>query len=250
MDKILLLGEHPEAAKIEQDLGDEYRVQKCAMILENVEGMMKIIKPDMIIACQLGGDEATQLIFKSLRANHPRTPILITVEQDEWNAYSSNFDWDEWNTLFFPVEKEELKLKCSVMITDSKDESGSLSNCSRKTVMLVDDNAIVLRNIKALLQEKYDVMLAVSGPQALKMIEKRKPDMILLDYEMPEMSGAETFERLKLMKEGKDIPVVFLTGVSDKDRIVEVLKLNPAGYVLKPPKQDKLLSVLEETLGK
>jgi len=78
MEKILLLGEVKESTEcIETYLEDTYRVQRCSMIMENIEGMLRIIHPDMIIACQHGTDPGTLEIYKWLRDNHPKLPLLM-----------------------------------------------------------------------------------------------------------------------------------------------------------------------------
>lgn len=243
-DKILLLGELKENTLCSEEiLLTKYRVQKCSMVHENVEGMIMILHPDIIVACQLGDDDNTQEIYKWVRENHPEIPILILCEEAEWEANCAAYEWDTWQTLFTPFEAEELLLKTSVMIDVAKREI-----INKKKILLVDDNTVVLRNIRQILKDKYDVKLAKSGVQAIADVAIEDIDLILLDYEMPEMNGEETFKRLKAMDKAKNIPVIFLTGVSSRERIVRALKLGPAGYVLKPVKQNKLLSVVEEVL--
>ncbi|MCH5264664.1 MAG: response regulator [Lachnospiraceae bacterium] len=112
------------------------------------------------------------------------------------------------------------------------------------TILIVDDTPVTLRNIKSLLDKKYEVILATSGKQALKLIPEKAPDIILLDYQMPEMSGKEVFEIMQEDEEMKKIPVIFLTGVSDRKTIYSVLKLKPAGYILKPAEEEKLLDTI------
>ena len=77
-DKILLLGELKEHTLCaEEFLLTKYRVQRCSMVQENVEGMIKIMSPDIVVACQLGEDSNNQNIFKWLREQHPEIPILF-----------------------------------------------------------------------------------------------------------------------------------------------------------------------------
>ena len=123
---------------------------------------------------------------------------------------------------------------------------GAMMN--RKQILVVDDNAMLLRNMKYLLEDKYNVSVAASGPQALNSIRRQKPDLILLDYEMPEMNGIETLEAIRSDNTMKDIPVIFLTAVADSDVVTEVAKLKPQGYTLKPPVRSKLLEVIERVL--
>lgn len=117
-----------------------------------------------------------------------------------------------------------------------------------KKIMLVDDSPIMLRNIKNILDKKYLVLLATSGRQALSAIPEKEPDLVVLDYKMPEMDGKTVFEEMQKDEYMKNIPVIFLTSVSDSKTIQSILKLKPAGYILKPPDQDKVLETIQEAL--
>lgn len=120
---------------------------------------------------------------------------------------------------------------------------------NKYTVLVVDDSGLVLRSIKELLQVKYNVKIAISGKLALKMIPESKPDVILLDYEMPGMNGADVFDEIRKQPEGEKVPIIFLTSLDDKDTIEELMKKNPVGYLLKPTNYDKLQENLCRALG-
>ena len=104
--------------------------------------------------------------------------------------------------------------------------------------------------MKSILEEKYTVFIATSGEQAIKFIPNKQPDLILLDYEMPGLDGKETYEMLKANEDMKDIPVIFLTSMSDKEHIYSALQTRPAGYILKPPDRERLFESIEEALKK
>ncbi len=103
--------------------------------------------------------------------------------------------------------------------------------------------------MKAMLQDVYEVDLAISGAQAMTSIGKNRPDLILLDYEMPICDGKMTLEMIRADEDMKDIPVIFLTAINDRANIEAVLKLKPAGYFLKPPVKDRLVSEINKILG-
>lgn len=119
----------------------------------------------------------------------------------------------------------------------------------RKHVLVVDDDAIMLKTIKRNLEDEYDVATAVSGKIAMKFLENKKTDLVLLDYEMPGENGADVLMQLRGRGQTKDLPVIFLTGISDKDKIQQVLALKPQGYLLKPVERDKLLAKIKEIIG-
>lgn len=114
-----------------------------------------------------------------------------------------------------------------------------------KKILVVDDSGAMLRNLMELLEDKYIVSLANSAVNAFKVIQKDKPDLILLDYEMPVCSGAQFFEMLKAEEEISDIPVIFLTSRGDEETVKEVIALKPAGYILKTTGVDTLLAKIE-----
>ena len=99
-----------------------------------------------------------------------------------------------------------------------------------------------------MLEKDYDVAVANSGMMAIKQAKKKLPDLILLDYEMPEWDGRKTLEEIRNDEKLKDIPVVFVTAVADKEHISGVLSLRPSGYILKPIEQQKLYDTIEKAL--
>lgn len=119
----------------------------------------------------------------------------------------------------------------------------------RKHILVIDDNSMMLRLVKEHLHEKYDVATALSGKIALKFLKNKKTDLILLDYEMPDENGPAVLEKLRASDATKDIPVVFLTGVTESKKIKEALLMKPQSYLLKPINRDRLLDTIEKLIG-
>ncbi|RKI31050.1 response regulator [bacterium 1xD8-6] len=118
----------------------------------------------------------------------------------------------------------------------------------KKRIMIVDDSAVMLRSMKGILDRTYTVYLSTSGKQALQAIPEKQPDLVLLDYKMPEMDGIAVLEAMRADDSMKDIPIVFLTSVADRKTVDSILRLKPAGYILKPPDQSKVLETIKEAL--
>ncbi len=116
----------------------------------------------------------------------------------------------------------------------------------RGRILVVDDNPLMLKVIKEHLHEEYDVATAVNGKVALRFLEHRSVDLILLDYEMPDEDGLEVLQKLREMESVKDVPVIFLTGISDKKKIKKALMMKPEGYLLKPIDHDKLIAMIKK----
>ena len=111
-----------------------------------------------------------------------------------------------------------------------------------KKILVVDDDQNMLQLLYTFLRDSYRVTTATNGQEALDMIREKRPDLVLLDYLMPGMNGKETLEVIRNDAELKDLPVFFLTGVSDTNKISECLKLDPIGYILKPIGKFSLLA--------
>jgi len=109
----------------------------------------------------------------------------------------------------------------------------------KKKILVVDDSGAMLRNVKGWLGEKYQVALANSGAMAIKYLTLNRPDLVLLDYEMPVVDGKQVLEMMRGEAEFSSIPVIFLTGKSDKESVLKVMELKPEGYLLKtlPPEE-------------
>ncbi|MAE35959.1 MAG: diguanylate cyclase response regulator [Oceanospirillaceae bacterium] len=102
------------------------------------------------------------------------------------------------------------------------------------TVLIVDDSPSNIRVMAAVLQERYRVKTATSGQQCLDMALKHKPDLILLDIEMPGISGYETCRELKDMSETRDIPIIFVTGRDNIEDEELGLRIGAVDYITKP----------------
>jgi putative two-component system response regulator len=113
----------------------------------------------------------------------------------------------------------------------------------KPTILIVDDQPTNLQILGKRLQlENYTIMAAMNGKIALEMVEERKPDLILLDIMMPEMSGFEVCEKLKNNPTSQNIPIIFLTAKTDTEDIVKAFNLGAVDYISKPFNYAELLS--------
>lgn len=117
---------------------------------------------------------------------------------------------------------------------------------SKKQILIVDDDPQYLGLVRNWLKDTYKISAVNSGLQAIKYLGMNKVDLILLDYEMPITSGPQVLEMLRSDDETKSIPVIFLTGKSDKDSVMEVMALKPQGYFLKTIQREELLERLSD----
>ncbi|MCK8825870.1 PP2C family protein-serine/threonine phosphatase [Fuchsiella alkaliacetigena] len=121
-------------------------------------------------------------------------------------------------------------------------------NQRRYDILVVDDMVNNLDIIKEILLPEYKVKIAVNGKIALKIAQKQHPDLILLDIVMPEMDGYELCKKLKDNPITKDIPVIFLTGLSKTQEETKGLNLGAVDYIAKPIKPAILKARVETHL--
>lgn len=152
----------------------------------------------------------------------------------------------------FHVENTKVTGKIKTVFKKVPAETGAAlggSTPQRAHILIVDDDPLMLKMLKEQLREEYDVATAVSGKIAMKFLERKTTDLILLDYEMPGENGPEVLERLRANETTRNVPVIFLTGVSDREKIQEALALKPQSYLLKPVDHEKLKSAITKFVG-
>lgn len=247
MKKILLVGKLNEITKqISDCLSPFFQVQLTSENVEVVSGMMKVAKPDLVIVSLVGLYDVGGGIFFLFSDSYPHIPVITIGTERECSTYLKYYEEEQFENLIRPVNNEQIYQLCMARL--HMDEKEIPREKPKQHILVVDDNPVILRTVKKMLDTQYSVAVAASGVQAMTSIGKKRPDLILLDYEMPVCDGRQTLEMIRADEELKDIPVIFLTGVSDRAHIEAVLSLKPAGYYLKPVKEEKLLESIAGVL--
>ncbi len=109
-----------------------------------------------------------------------------------------------------------------------------MKELSESTVLIVDDTDANIDILVEALEDEYDIAVAKDGNRALEMVEANPPDLILLDVMMPGISGFETCRKIKQNEMNKDIPVIFITGKTEMESVVEGFNAGGVDYVTKP----------------
>lgn len=110
-------------------------------------------------------------------------------------------------------------------------------------ILVVEDTPANIQTLTATLKERgYQISVATNGRQALDVVARVRPDLILLDVMMPEMDGFETCRRLKASEQWRQIPVIFLTAKTETADIVKGFELGAVDYVAKPFNAHELLA--------
>ncbi|KQS72375.1 LuxR family transcriptional regulator [Rhizobium sp. Leaf371] len=120
----------------------------------------------------------------------------------------------------------------------------------RDIVLIVDDSPETLGFLTdALEQSGFSVLIATSGPAALKVVDKITPDIVLMDAVMPDMDGFDTCRRLKALADIAPVPVIFMTGLTETEHIVHALESGGVDYLSKPINIDELRARIRVHLG-
>jgi CheY-like chemotaxis protein len=119
------------------------------------------------------------------------------------------------------------------------------------TVLIIDDEIHIRRLISQMLElAGYQVLEAASGPEALRLIEETRPDVITCDIFMPGMTGFDVLEALKSEPVTAEIPVIMLTALGQEKDTNRAMELGAADYVTKPFGTTKLAETIEQQLGR
>ncbi len=180
------------------------------------------------------------LIYLKDKCNDDDLKLIIIGSPSDFNTLS-NYISDNYlaGKLERPIEMQEL-----IGILEGV-QGAAQEDRDKKSILIVDDDATYLRTIRDWLKDKYRVIMANSGIQALTWLAKNHADLILLDYMMPIASGPEILEMIRSEEASRSIPVIFLTSKSDRESVKSVIRLKPEGYLLKSIGKDDLRNELD-----
>jgi CheY-like chemotaxis protein len=120
---------------------------------------------------------------------------------------------------------------------------------NRKIVLVVDDSSANLQLCRGLLSSEYDVRLAKCGNMALAALARIRPDVILLDIEMPDMTGFEVMNEINKDPNLKSIPVIFVTSHASEKLVLEAVEQGAVDYIVKPFVSGLLFTKIKKALS-
>jgi len=126
----------------------------------------------------------------------------------------------------------------------------ALKNNERKSILIIDDEPECLRRTQQILHNHYKIYVANSGASALMLLGKHEVNLILLDYMLPVIDGAQVLQMLKKEPSTKDIPVIFLSGVEDEAAVSYTEKLGAEGYIYKCAPAETLITTISDYFTK
>jgi CheY-like chemotaxis protein len=140
--------------------------------------------------------------------------------------------------------RKEINVSESLLSQEEKDNI-----TSKKIILVVDDSVEYLRVFTKMLEFRYNIALAKSGEDALRILSQGPIDLILLDVEMPGMSGLELFNTIQGDPVYSTVPVIFVTAHARPDIINKAIELGTKGYIVKPFQERALIAKINQVLG-
>ncbi|MBQ9442790.1 MAG: response regulator [Lachnospiraceae bacterium] len=215
---------------------------ECSFVPWNVDDINAHWEGTTLVILYMDGRPSDKVIHFLKDKMADGGSVLIPIgEKNDVNYICDNMPKDIiYRTFVRPVDNDQLAAVVSEIM--GKASSGEF----KKSILIVDDDPSYLGLVRDWLKTDYKVSMANSGLQAIKWLGKNKADLILLDHEMPVTSGPQVLEMLRNDEETRSIPVMFLTGKSDKKSVMQVVSLKPEGYFLKTIEKEELLQKLAE----
>lgn len=242
---------------------------------DDIMNHLKYISPDVFVYCLYGEspDDIKRFDNVEQRIEELGVPIIIVGNREECEQYKKIVPTTQATFFQRPISAQKLEHSIVDLLdkrgtkkksAESAAASGSAAvdlvmpvlqvevpkPPARKHILIVDDDSSVLKLLKGYLAERYDVATAINGKVAMKFLETKRTDMVLLDYEMPEENGAAVLRKIRENNKTRNIPVVFLTGITERGKIQEILALKIQGYLLKPIDMEKVSSTIKSVLGR
>ncbi|MDM8569360.1 hybrid sensor histidine kinase/response regulator [Thiotrichales bacterium HSG1] len=124
-----------------------------------------------------------------------------------------------------------------------------MNKSKQNTLLIVEDEPVNLNILISYLRDQYNVQVARDGEEALLQANNIKPDLILMDVRMPKLDGFETCKMLKKDRETSDIPVVFMTSLTDTEDKVKGFEVGAVDYITKPIQYKEVLARISAQLG-
>jgi len=210
-------------------------------VVESIEQVKENTDIVILLAGEFVYESADALVYLKDLCDDEELPVCLIGYGDEMDEIK-NYIPDRCIIKEFkrPFDAKNVteELMAVSRITEEKKQG--------KHILLVDDDLAFLKMLQNWLSEKYRVTAVKSGMQAITYIASHKPDLILLDHDMPITPGPQVMEMIRSEFNSSEIPIIFVTGKSDRESIINVMRLKPQGYLLKTTMKEELLSSIDE----
>lgn len=282
MKRILFVADFNDTAHcIQEAMLSRYQVQLCSMKnAEDVSHMIRMFRPDMVVVFISCYQNISSKLFYILTIVHAAIPIITIGKKEDTMQYEMLYSKTQYTHLYRPIKNRDImkciadrlhitedenaehkdisdisnyienedKIKNKTDIWDDAELDNEADADKRKHILLVDNDDEIYNNMKSIIGDRYRVSVAGTELQAMRMLEKDRPDMMFLSYEMPLCEGRIMLEMIRNDEELRKLPVVFLTKIAEKRNIASIIRLKPAGCILKPLDKEMVTRIIEKCM--
>lgn len=282
MKRILFVADFNDTAHcIQEAMLSRYQVQLCSMKnAEDVSHMIRMFRPDMVVVFISCYQNISSKLFYILTIVHAAIPIITIGKKEDTMQYEMLYSKTQYTHLYRPIKNRDImkciadrlhitedenaehkdisdisdyienedKIKNKTDIWDDAELDNEADADKRKHILFVDNDDEIYNNMKTIIGDRYRVSVAGTELQAMRMLEKDRPDMMFLSYEMPLCEGRIMLEMIRSDEELRKLPVVFLTKIAEKRNIASIIRLKPAGCILKPLDKEIVTRIIEKCM--
>lgn len=194
--------------------------------------------------CDEGDYENYRILVHALKSMSKSIGALEISEKArllEEAAKNGDGDYIEGHHLLVAAEYRMLVKKISAVF-------GVTSDSEMKRIVVIDDDVMSLRIADKILGKKYKMRCIKSCTDAITYLTQNSADLVLLDVNMPEMSGFEVIQKLKASEKTRDIPVIFLTGDEDEESYNKGIAAGAVDFIKKPFSASAMLPSIEAAI--
>lgn len=184
------------------------------------------------------------VIYDAIRetVNGKKVPVLFLASNADKNTVIHCMKKENAGMVSRPYDKEDFKHRVIEAMS-------FVGEARRKTILVCDDDVMVLKTLQKLLQEEFEVICLNGGEQAIQYCATHVPDMIILDYEMPDRNGVYVLKHLRMEERFNNCPVIMLTGNKDRETVVATVAAGAQGYLVKPVNPMALRLRIRQLIG-
>lgn len=252
------------------NMSEVLECQSTSTRVEDINSHLRYFKPDIFMYCLK--DEAEEIleriseVFGKLKKLEVSCGII--GDNDKCEKFTNTAQVAPDLVLARPLTAKVIMDKINKFIEEKKEDAPADGNGeassdptapvtaavkqkpARRHITVIDDDLRMLRVVKEYLHGEYDVATAINGKTAMKFLESKPTDIILLDYVMPDEDGPAVYAKIRALPAHEKTPIVFLTGMSEREKIHKVMELHPQGYLLKPIVRERLIETIENLLNR
>jgi len=210
--------------------------------------ILEKVTPDLILLDIMMPETDGIETLKRLKADsrYTRIPVIFVTSIGDDKNVAEHLTLGAYSTVAKPFTAPELLSRVENCLNDFFPSYKYEVEDEKQVILAVDDAPEILRMVHLLLRDKYKVY-TLSEPLKLKeLLQSIKPDLFLLDYKMPELSGFDLIPIIREHPEHKNTPIIFLTSEKTSESFSEAIRLGARDYVVKPIK----VEILREKIGK